>query len=89
MQDRGRSSLSYAPASRRSVQVKAGAADDAGIGVAFGRVTDQARRFVDDQEVGVFVEDGEQVVQTRGDFNREIHEIHERRLEQERLDARL
>jgi hypothetical protein len=24
------------------------------------------------------VEDGEQVVQTRGDFNREIHEIHER-----------
>ncbi len=67
MQDRG----------RRSVQIKADAADKAGKFIAFGRMTNQSRRFVDDQQAGVFVEDGEQVFQARGDFNHETHEAHE------------
>ena len=41
------------------MQIKAGAADEAGKFVALGRMTDEARRFVDDQQVGVFVEDVE------------------------------
>jgi sucrose-6-phosphate hydrolase SacC (GH32 family) len=32
-------------------------------------MADQARRFVDDQQVGVFVEDGKQVFQVRVHFN--------------------
>jgi hypothetical protein len=51
---------------RRSVQIEAGTADEAGKGVALGRMTDEARRFVDDQQAGVFVEDVEQFFQTRG-----------------------
>jgi hypothetical protein len=51
-------------------QVKSGAAYEAGKLIAFGRVADQASRFVDGQQAGVFVEDGEQVFQTRGNFNR-------------------
>ena len=50
-------------------------------------MTNQSGRFIDDQQSGVFVEDVEQVFQTRGDFNHETHETHERRLEPERLDA--
>jgi hypothetical protein len=43
---------------RRSVQVKAGAADEAGEFIALGRMTNQTGRFVDNQQAGVFVEDG-------------------------------
>ena len=46
--------------------MEAGAADEAGEFIALGRMTDQAGRFVDDQQVGVFVEDGEEVFQARG-----------------------
>ena len=56
-----------------------GAADEAGKFIAFGRMTNESRRFVDDQQVGVFVDDVEQVFQTRGDFNHETHETHERK----------
>ena len=59
MEDRG----------RRYVQIKAGAADEAGKFITFGRMTDEARRFVDDQQVRVFVDDVEQVFQARGDDN--------------------
>lgn len=45
--------------------METGAADEAGKGVALGRMADQARRFVDDQQVGVLVEDGEQFFQAR------------------------
>ena len=44
------------------MQIKADAADEAGKLIAFGRMTNQSRRFVNDQQVGVFVEDGKQVV---------------------------
>ena len=39
------------------------AADQAGIFVAFGRMTDKVRRFVDDQQVNVLVDDVEKLVQ--------------------------
>jgi hypothetical protein len=32
-------------------------------------MTNESRRFVEDQQSGVFVDDVEQVFQTRGDFN--------------------
>jgi predicted RecA/RadA family phage recombinase len=54
MQDRG----------RRSTQIEAGAADEAGKLIALGRMTDQAGGFVDGQQVGVFVEDGKKCFQT-------------------------
>ncbi len=41
----------------------AGAADEAGIFVAFGGVADEVGGFVNDEEVGVFVDDGEQFFQ--------------------------
>jgi len=37
--------------------MQAGAADEAGKFIAFGRMTNQSRRFVDDQQSGVFVDD--------------------------------
>ncbi|MGO9480006.1 MAG: hypothetical protein ACLQAH_10525 [Limisphaerales bacterium] len=49
--------------------MEAGAADEAGEGIALGGVADEPGRFVDNQQIGVFVKDGEQVFQTRGDFN--------------------
>ena len=36
-------------------------------------MADEARRFVDDQQVGVFVEDGEQVFQARGILTTDGH----------------
>jgi hypothetical protein len=41
----------------------AGAADEAGIFVAFGRMTDEVGGFVDDEEVGILVDDGKQFFQ--------------------------
>jgi hypothetical protein len=38
--------------------MKPGAADEAGKFIALGGMTDEAGRFVDDQQVRVFVEDG-------------------------------
>jgi hypothetical protein len=49
--------------------MQAGAADEAGKFIALGGMTNQSRRFVDDQQAGVFVDDVERVFQTRGDFN--------------------
>ncbi len=43
--------------------MEAGAADKAGKFIALGRMADKARWFVDDQQAGVFVEDGEQFFQ--------------------------
>src|SRR5205823_13400457 len=43
-------------------QVQSHAADQAGVGVGFRRVTDQACRFVDHEQLGVFVNDLEQFV---------------------------
>ena len=45
--------------------MEAGAADEAGKGVTLGGMTDEAGGFVDDQQAGVFVENGEQFFQTR------------------------
>ena len=45
--------------------MEAGAADEAGEFIALGGMTNQSRRFVDDEQAGVFVEDGEQFFQTR------------------------
>lgn len=45
--------------------MEADAADEAGQLALLGRMTDQAGRLVDDQQAGVFVDDGEQVFQTR------------------------
>jgi hypothetical protein len=42
-------------------QIKADATDQAGINVAFGRMADQARRFIDDQKVVVFGDDVEEM----------------------------
>ena len=50
---------------RRSIQINSGAADEAGEFIALGRMTNQSGRFVDDQQAGVFVDDGEQVFQAR------------------------
>jgi len=66
--------LSPASGGEGGIQIKAHATDEAGKFIALGRMTNQSRRFVDDQQAGVFVEDGEQVFQTRGDFNHETHE---------------
>ena len=46
-------------------QIDPGAADEAGIFVALGRVADEVGRLVDDEEVGVFVDDGKQFFQAR------------------------
>jgi hypothetical protein len=45
------------------LQIEAGAADEAGKFIAFGGMTNQSRRFVDGQQVSVFVDDVEQFVQ--------------------------
>ena len=45
--------------------MNAGAADEAGVLVAFGGVADQAGGFIDDQQVGVFVENLKQFFQAR------------------------
>ena len=42
-------------------QVEANTADEAGINVAFGRVTNEPRRFVDDEEIIVFGDDIEEM----------------------------
>ena len=42
--------------------MEAGATDEAGQFIALGRMTNESGRFVDDQQAGVFVDDGEQVV---------------------------
>ena len=43
-------------------EIKAHAADEAGKFIALGRMTNQSRRFVDDQQSGVFVDDVEHKV---------------------------
>jgi hypothetical protein len=48
---------------RGRFQIKARAADEAGIFVSLGGVANQAGGFVDDEEVGVFVNDGKEVLQ--------------------------
>jgi hypothetical protein len=70
MQDRGRlaerlkdgnhltPALSPASGGEGEIQIEAEAADEAGKLIALGRMTDEAGRFVDDQQAGVFVEDG-------------------------------
>jgi hypothetical protein len=55
---RDKPTLSPASGEEGGIQIKAGAADEAGKVVALGRMTDESRRFVDDQQAGVFVEDG-------------------------------
>ena len=47
----------------RELQIKAHAADETGILIAFGRVTNEAGGFVDDQQVGVFKNDFKQRIQ--------------------------
>ena len=54
--------------------MEAGAADQAGKLITLGGMTDEAGRFVDDQQVGVFVEDGEQVFQAREMLTTNGHE---------------
>jgi len=51
---------------RDAAEVEADAADEAGIFVALGGMTDQAGGFVDDQEVVVLIYNSEQRVQGRG-----------------------
>jgi hypothetical protein len=50
---------------RNSVQINPCPADEAGVFVAFGRMTNQISGFVDDEQVGVFINDIEQFFQTR------------------------
>ena len=40
----------------RSIQINPHAADEAGVFIALGGMTDQPGGFVDDEQVGVFVE---------------------------------
>ena len=47
-----------------TLQIDTGTADEAGILIALRRMTDEIGRFVDDEQVGVFVDDGEQFFQT-------------------------
>lgn len=53
---------------RGLTEIQPHAADEARQRIAFGRVTNQARRFVNHQQVGVFVDDGEQI--THGSLKR-------------------
>ena len=50
------------------IQVEAGAADEAGVFVAFGGMADEVGRLVNDEQVGVLVDDGEQFFQTGQKF---------------------
>ena len=42
-------------------EVEAGAGDEAGVFVALGGVADEVGGFVDDEQVGVLVDDGEKI----------------------------
>ena len=46
------------------VEIYPGAADEAGIFVAFGRMADEVGRLMDNENVGILVDDGEQIFQT-------------------------
>ena len=46
--------------------METGAADEAGPFIALGRMTDQPRRFVHDQQVGVLVDDVAKIFQAQG-----------------------
>jgi hypothetical protein len=59
----------FASGREGDIQIKAGATDQAGHFAGLGRVTNESGRFVDDQQVRVFVDDVEQVFQARGDDN--------------------
>ena len=48
------------------VQINPRAADEAGIFVALGGMAHEVGGFVDGEEIGVFVDDGEKFFQTRG-----------------------
>ena len=47
------------------IQIQADATDQAGEFIALGRVADEARRLVDHQQVGVFMEDVKKFIQAR------------------------
>ena len=49
-----------------ALEVQADAADQAGILVALGGMTDEVRRLVDEQQVCVFVDDLEEFVHSNG-----------------------
>ena len=55
-------------------EIKAGAADEAGVLVALGGMTNQPGRLVDDEEIGVLVNDGEQIFQGDRINRRRINE---------------
>ena len=48
------------------VEIYPGTADEAGVFIALGRMANEVGRLVDDEQVGVLVDDGEQFFQTAG-----------------------
>lgn len=62
---------------RGAGQVKAGAADEAGIFIALGGMADEVGGFVDDEEVGIFKEDFKEGIHfSPGKFNRRERREH-------------
>jgi hypothetical protein len=53
------------------------AADEAGVFIALGRVTNEVGWLVDDQQIVVFVDDGEQFFQTRRSLTTDDREGHD------------
>jgi hypothetical protein len=51
--------LSPASGGEGGIQIKAGAADEAGEFIALGRMTNESGRFIDDQQAGIFVKNVE------------------------------
>ena len=60
-----------------TIQIKPRTTDEAGIFVALGGMTNEAGGLIDDEEVSVLVDDGEQIFQAGTGLTGGRHELHE------------